>query len=239
MRLSEEVKKQAREKLGALTVFTLAQMMEVLSCSRRTAQRILKEWGCVTSYNANAAYYALPEVARFDSDGIWRHGPARFSIFGNLSETVIGLIQRAPEGMSADELSQVLGVRMGSFVKALVESGKLFREKIGHRYVYFSMDDQVRAAQTRKRQEMHWATRGLSQMDAISVLVEFIKDPTLGPAQLAERLRPRIPTVSEGAIVYFFEKHGIDFKSKKKRFVRSHKASSPSCRSCCSSGAGP
>jgi len=215
MGLSEEVKTQTREKLGVLAVFTLAQLMGLLSCSRRTAQRVLKEWGCVTSFNANAAYYALPETVRFDQKRIWRHGSVCFSAFGNLCETLIGVVQRAPEGMTAADLSEILGVNVNSFLSGFVRSGKLFREKVGPRFVYFSTDEQVRKGQVRKRREVCSLAKELSLVDAIVVLVEFITSPTLGPGELASAVRSRAPTASGDAIELFFTEHGLQFGKKR------------------------
>ena len=215
MVISQEIKTAARENLRRFTVFTLAQLMDQLSCSRRTAQRFLKKWRCHTSYNANARYYALPEVVRFDQDGIWRHGLGCFSADGNLSETMVGMIKRAPEGMTARVLSEVLRVNTNSILYEFVRSGKLFREKVGPCFVYFSDDKGVRVKQVRIRKETHSLRVSMNLTDAVIVLVEFIQNPVSDSRDLAAAVRSRAPTVSPDAIERFFVEHGLNWGKKR------------------------
>jgi hypothetical protein len=216
MTLSEDVQTATLRKLRELEVFTLTKLMELLSCSRRTAQRSLAQWKCRTSFNANAKYYALPEVVRFDQHGIWRCGLAIFSADGNLSETLIGVIERSSEGMVATELTEILGVKTNSVLRELARSGRLVREKEGRRFVYFGSGESLINRRKRSRTMRRSMETDLSLTDAIVVLVESIKNPALDPAGLATAVGARAPTASEESIKRFFSMHGLSTAAKKR-----------------------
>ena len=71
----KEAKAQAKQEM----IFTVAQLASWMECSVPVARRQLKKWAAITSYNANARYYALPEVVDFGHHGIWRCEPAAVS----------------------------------------------------------------------------------------------------------------------------------------------------------------
>ncbi len=54
-----------------------------------TVFRILSEYGYHTSYNRNAAFYALRDVPQFDPAGLWAYRGIRFSRHGSLSDTIV------------------------------------------------------------------------------------------------------------------------------------------------------
>ena len=111
-----EMVRRVLHRFRAAKILKMAELMASLGCSRSTVQRRLKTWGCLSSYNCNSAYYALPEVVAFDSLGVWRFGEARFSRYGNLTATVIGVIGDSEVGLSAAELGEVLGINAYSFI---------------------------------------------------------------------------------------------------------------------------
>ena len=82
MRTTGEIVKQALRRFGLAKVVSLGELMVSLECSRRTAQRYMKQWGRLTSYNRNSSCYALPAVVEFDLNGLWSHRDARFSRYG-------------------------------------------------------------------------------------------------------------------------------------------------------------
>ena len=190
-------------------IMTMDELIRLLGCSRSTVQRRLRQWGCHTSYNLNGRYYAPPDVVEFDQRGLWRCGRARFSVHGNLRRTVSALVEDAPEGLTAGELSVLLGLNANSFLWGFVQRGALSRRRIGGRFVYLSADPERRRRQRVRRAGL--GGRGtLSDADAVTVLVAFIKEPILGPEELAERVRARAPTATPAAIDRFFEAHGLE-----------------------------
>lgn len=194
-------------------IMTLAALTAALQCSRSTAQRRLKQWRCHTSYNLNGAYYALPEVVSFDQHGIWRCHHAGFSVYGNLTHTVVGLVTASEAGLNCAELSNIMDVNAHSFIWNFVRSGKLARSKFGRYYVYFSAEQQVHQRQQTRRLELTEGT-AIADSDAVTALVELLKHPNLSPAQLSSRVRARAPTASPAAIERFLCQHGLSTAKK-------------------------
>ena len=112
-------------------IMTMAILTAALQCSRSTAQRRLKLWRCHTSYNLNGVYYALPEAVAFDPQGIWRRKDASFSSYGNLNNTVVGLVISSEAGLNCAELSSIMGLNAHSFIWNFVHNGRRNRSKFG------------------------------------------------------------------------------------------------------------
>jgi len=125
--------------------------MKLLDCDRSTAQRRLKKWKCLTSYNRNGAYCALPDVVQFDQHGIWRCNGAFFSLYGNLSDTVAALVNQSKTGMTVAQLTQILRIDANSFIWSIAQSGAVAREKLNGRFVYLAVDEQRREQQRKNR----------------------------------------------------------------------------------------
>ncbi len=81
-------------------VMSLKQLADLLSCSERTVQRYLKKWRTYTSYNQNGRYYVLPDIPRFDDNGLWRYQGIFFSRHGNLKQTLIAVVNHSPAGLT-------------------------------------------------------------------------------------------------------------------------------------------
>ena len=95
---------------GPPCVLTLQQLCQMFRCSRTTILRRLAEHGYYASYNHSGKFLTIPEVAHFDSQGIWTWRTARFSKHGTLKDTVAHLVQSSPEGMTHRELAALLAV---------------------------------------------------------------------------------------------------------------------------------
>jgi hypothetical protein len=212
MRTTGEMVNRVLRRLGLAKIVTLGELMVLLECSRRTAQRFLKQRGCLTSYNCNSAYYALPAVVQFDANGLWRYGEARFSRYGNLIETVVGVVCASPAGLTAAELGAQLGVNAHSFVSRLRSHPELYREKMGGTFVYLARNASVRARQTALRRQRLRQTPSLSDAEAVVVLVELIKHPHSSCAELSERVRTRLPRATVAAVEALLRGYGLPKK---------------------------
>ena len=98
------------KKLRRARIFWIGELMVWLRCSVATARRRLRDWSARSSINCNGAYYALPHVAQFDANGLWRCGEALFSRHGNLRETVRHLVAASPADLTSAELGAVPGM---------------------------------------------------------------------------------------------------------------------------------
>ena len=89
-------------------VATMRHLKHQFQVSHMTVFRAFKKQGYHTSYNRNAAYYTLADVPEFDEWGLWAYRDVRFSRFGSLPDTLVGLVEQAPAGLTCDELEDRL-----------------------------------------------------------------------------------------------------------------------------------
>ena len=136
-------------------VATLGEIAVAMgSASERTVFRKLSQIEYLSSYSHRGKFYTLKSIARFTSEGLWSLRSVWFSRFGNLLQTAAAWVHRSEAGYSAAELTSALHVETKHALTRLVRQGRLHREVIAERFVYFSPDDSV-AKQQRKRREVH------------------------------------------------------------------------------------
>lgn len=134
------------------TVATLPDLVAALGGpSPRTVVRKLKQLSYLSSYSHGGRYYALPESARFDADGLWSHAGVRFSAHGTLLATAEALVRAAPLGWRPQELDARLGVSTINALRQLVRQGRLARVKVRGRALYCSVDATRRQRQRAAR----------------------------------------------------------------------------------------
>jgi len=193
-------------------VMTLDRLANLLDSSTRTAQRRLKEWHAYRSYNKNGRYYVLPRSAEFDSSGIWKCKDILFSEHGNLRGTLFYCIDRADAGLSAAELSHLLGLPAYSFLSRYNQSWGLPKEKYQGVYMYFSKDRRISAEQRRKREARvrSQATEKLPcDAHSILILAELIKHPGACPEDLVRRVRRKGVAVGIGEVRNLLVHHDV------------------------------
>ena len=193
-------------------VMTVAELAWQMRCSSRTVHRRLQDWQALHSYNKNGRYYTLPSVPAFDSYGLWRYRDIGFSRYGNLTETLIGVVCHSQAGLSAAELGQLLGMEPHSFLWLFRDHPALTREKHQGRFVYFAAESALGQRQREGRMIMDAGTRRPSDSEVITILVETIKHPESSIEQLCRDLKKQGVAVSEQAVVNLFVDHGLELK---------------------------
>lgn len=211
-KITNRVAQRARRTFRAQKVGTIDELADLLQCSVSTARRQLKRWKTHTSYNRNGRYYVLPDVARFDADGLWRYRGIGFSRYGNLKQTVVGLVRNSPAGLGAGQLGRLLGLEPRSFLSPFRDHAALRREKHQGRFVYFAAEGEVFRRQKRRRMAMSREARMPSDAEAVAILVERIKQPRLGVEELAVRLKAQSVRVSAQAVQNLLTSHGLTGK---------------------------
>ena len=214
-RIAETVKRVLR-RFRVARILSMRELMTSLECSRSTVQRRLKTWGCLSSYNCNGAYYALPDVVSFDSRGMWRFGEARFSRYGNLTSTVAGVIGDSDCGLSAAELGEALGVNAHSFISRFASHPRLARERLGGRHVYFCSDPEVgkRQRSARRRAEARTGPALPSDAEAVSIFAEMIRHPDRDAESVARQLQAQGVDIEPCRIRRLLERHGLGSEKK-------------------------
>ncbi len=192
-------------------VLTKDQLLAATQCSNMTAWRLLKRHGYYTSYNCNARYYTLAGLPQFDQHGLWSFREIRFSQWGSLTNTIVALVENADAGMTPDQLQQLLQVKnIRSALGRLVQQGRLAREKVGGRFVYFPVGDANERCQRRREMETPAAMPSLEHV--IALLVEIIQRPQNSPRQWAQRLARQEIRLSTNDIRKVLDHYGIDRK---------------------------
>ncbi len=192
-------------------VVTVAQLASWLSCSIVTARRRLKAWSAYTSYNRNGRFYTLPEIAKFDDIGLWRHEGAFFSKHGNLKQTLIHLVTHSVQGLSGAELGEILGLQPRSFLSHFREHPAICRENLMGRWIWFAADPKTREQQMQARlaQGVVKESRMPSDIEAVMILVDLIGHPGSSLEQIARRLKSKELDIDVAAIRQLLDYHGL------------------------------
>jgi len=194
------------------TVMTLPELAFELQRGQRTAQRQLKQWQAINSYNKNGRYYVLPDVPQFDSNGLWRYRDTYFSKYGNLTQTLVELVRNSKAGLNAAEMEELMGLSPRSFLLAFREHPDLRREKHQGYFVYFSSDPTIYEQQKAQRLTMTRSAKQPSEIEAIAILVETVKHPELNSDQLCARLKAQNYDITPEAVLNLYASHGLGVK---------------------------
>lgn len=194
-----------------MTVLELSRRME---CSIPTIRKRLSRWRVYTSYNQNGRYYLMPDIPRFDENGLWEYRGIRFSRFGTLKQTVLQLISSSQQGLSASEIGTLVGVDPRSFMLQFRDVPEIHREKIKGTYIYFRGNPTEYLVQKKKR-ETAAAEREFflpSDSEAIVILVDILKHPRTTIKESVVRVRRKGIAIGEQTIRNLLDYHTITLK---------------------------
>lgn len=213
MRTSQEF--EPTDIYGDEKVLTIKDLKMRMMVSEITIRRKLKKWGAITSYNKNGRYYTLLHIPKFDSWGLWNYTDIRFSKYGNLTQTIIQLINHSSSGLHAEQVGDLIDYTPHSLLHRLAGKAAIQREKLYGKYVYFSCDEQEYKAQLNKYKSVQAQYREdeIPCLIAIRLLIEKIRRPKDSTAQLVKRLQTDHVKISELQATGFLEKHGIEKKT--------------------------
>jgi len=198
---------EAIKRFHRLKVLTIEQIVGLLKSSVITARRQLNKWKAYTSFNMNGRYYTLPEIPRFDENGIWKYQRILFSKHGTLTQTICRLIGRSERGLSAKQIAQVVEVASNSSVFSRLRSVPgIRRERHQGRFVYFS--DERYQEQKRALSQAQQASLP-SDAEAVMILVQYIKHPQSSIEELAERVGGQGGSIDCNVIHGFLEHHDL------------------------------
>ncbi|MFQ5582693.1 MAG: hypothetical protein ACE5F3_08735 [Mariprofundaceae bacterium] len=193
-------------------VLTVLDLASLLQCSFPTVRRRLTQWNTYTSYNHNGRYYVLPDVPQFDRHGLWRYRRICFSQYGNLTETVIGLIKNSPAGLDASEMGELLGIQPRSFLSLFRDHPALMRKQYQGHYVYFSAEATLSGRQIQQRGKMTLHAHRPSDSEAIAILVGAIKHPQMSIEELCVQLKKERHRITPQSVRNLFAYHGLPIK---------------------------
>ena len=203
---------QVRRRFQRRKIMTLLELALLLGTSVPTTRRRLKQWQALNSYNQNGRYYALPEIPQFDAQGFWRYRGVFFSQHGNLTQTLIHLVQQAPAGLDGAQLGDLLGLDPRSFLSAFRDHPALTREKHQGRWIYFASDPALGQPQRTQRLSLAGPVPLPPDREAIAILVEKLKAPELNYEQISHRLQNQFPAITPEGVARLFAHHGLEEK---------------------------
>jgi hypothetical protein len=190
-------------------VATMKALRHQFQISHMTVFRILREYGYHTSYNRNAAFYALRDVPQFDASGFWAYRGIRFSRHGSLSDTIVALIENAAAGQMVHELEERLQTKVANLLCRLVRDGRLTQRSLEGRLVVYLVNEPRQADQQfQQRQQLlrqipvpqRGLPEGCSTTEVIEVLRALVLSPKASPDQLARQLTARGLHITPGQV---------------------------------------
>jgi hypothetical protein len=200
-----------------LKVLTLEQVSRESDCSIRTVQRQFARLPVLRSYNKNSRYYTLSGIPDFNTEGIWCFRDILFSKYGNLKATVKNLILSSKQGLSGNEIGEIVQLSPRSFMHHCRELKGVLREKHDGVYVYFSDDPSKYAKQSSNRVLVGDVDK-IGDVAAVKILVEYIKHPAISATKLSDLLRQKQECrVSASRIKAFLDFHGLLNKKRDAR----------------------
>ena len=208
-RISKKEIKNALLAFRKKKTFTVENVVSRLGCSIPTVRLKLRQWRALTSYNQSGQYYALPEVPRFDENGLWWFKGAYFSKFGTLKNTVVHLVGASSAGLTGDQIGELVGLRPRSFLHHFRDAKGIHREKHQGVYVYFSDECARYEVQRNARLEAIAKSEDLNDADAVVVLVALINHTDVELETLALLPEVRTKGISAAAIESLLERHGL------------------------------
>lgn len=206
-------------------VAELPELCRALTASGRTVFRVLGRIGYHSSYNRAGRYYTIEGIPRFDGDGLWFHEDIGFSTRGTLRATVEDRVQQAAAGLTQQELSRLLRVRVHDPLRSLVQAGRLGRERVEALYVYVSSRSGTARAQLGRRREAPVAAPAppppLDAGRVIDILLAVIHAPAARAGDVGAELRQRGLAVSDAQVEALFSRYDLEKKTARSRSRRS------------------
>jgi hypothetical protein len=209
-------------------ILTFDDIREISHWSHMTMWRHLKPLGYLTSFNHNARYYTLAETPRFDENDLWFYRTVGFSSYGNLTQTVLGLVHHSPMGMTPNEVAALLHLRVQNQLFYLSVEKKLARITWGRGYVYLSIDCDVEREQLRRR-EAHrqaglptpYGEAPLTDAETIAILAELVRARSSSVRGIAIVLSARGLNITREKVLEVIEKYDLRKKGRLRRSRRS------------------
>jgi len=137
----------------------MATMVEMKAAMGTTVDatifRKLRQLCYLRSYSQRGKYYTLPEIARFNEQGLWSCRGVHFSKQGSLLNTIEQHVNYCEAGYFEYELESLLHVVVRVAVLKLLNDNKIYRQKMAGRYLYCSsrMKKSKRQCSERKKQQ--------------------------------------------------------------------------------------
>lgn len=133
----------------------MATMVEMKAMMGTTVDatifRKLRQLSYLRSYSHRGKYYTIPEVVKFDEQGLWTCREVHFSKRGSLLNTIEHHVYHSEAGYFEYELEALLHVAVRVPVLKLLKENRITRQKVSGRYLYCSSRKNRRDRQCKDR----------------------------------------------------------------------------------------
>jgi hypothetical protein len=200
---------------GNEKIMTINELKNRMTVSEITIRRKLKKSEAITSYNKNGMFYTLAHIPKFDVNGLWNYKDIRFSEHGNLTQTIIHLVNQSSGGLHADAIGRLIAYQPHSLLHQLCLKSTIRREKLHGKFVYFSNNKQLHKSQLHKYTSLQtqYIDEEISCIIIIKLLIEKIRKPNANLSHLVKNLHKENIKISELQVEHFFKKHGVEKKT--------------------------
>ena len=213
---STRAERDILESLRKRPVRKAADLASPFNLSRMTVFRVLSKHKAYRSFNHNSAFCTLACTPRFDDDGLWFYRSIGFSRNGNLTDTLLALVNDSPAGHTSTELEGKLRTRVCNQLSALVRQGRLATARAGRSVVFLAAASQRQQQQLAQRSRLEplddAATAEPAPRTVLPVLLEVIRHPGVSLPTLASHLERRGSPTSLELIESIFDRYGLEKK---------------------------
>ena len=197
--------------------------------SRRSLFRDLESLGCLSSFTHAGKYHTLPDIPRFDEEGLCFIGEVGFSRRGTLKNTVSEMVRGSPAGRTHSELRSLLRVRVQNTLLDLVQIGEISRETPEEmaEFLYLHPDSAEAGEQRVRRKSLARKPAPPPEEKVIVILAETVRTGrvAVSPELVVRRLRAQGADVSVEEVRRVFAAY--DLIGGKKNGTRRRRSSPP------------
>ena len=199
----------------------IEEIKDHFNLSRIVAYREMKRIKAVRSIN-KPGYYMFPGTGHSTLNGLLKVEEKVFFSGGDLSDALVCLIAKSHSGMSAKDLEGKVGTNPRVQLLNLSQKGRIYREKLGGCYLYFSAEKQGRDRQLKRRQAQFGKPdvppisdqlKTLPLELVIKVLLTFIQHPDFSCKSIALSLVRRGEKIATEMVEAVFAKYGLSKKN--------------------------
>ncbi|MFO7885107.1 MAG: DeoR family transcriptional regulator [Desulfobacteraceae bacterium] len=129
-----------KELIEKKKVLSFDKIEQSVNVSGITVRRDLLALNYITSYTHRGRFITLPKIPCFDNNGIWFFHEIGFSQYGNSLDSILKLIDQSKQGVSREDLEDILKIGISKQIQILIGQEKLNRVKLGGKYIYIPED---------------------------------------------------------------------------------------------------
>lgn len=189
--------------------WTIEALHHQLNYAVISVRGFLKQMGYFSSFTHNSKWYTLKSIPDFDKNGLWFYEKIGFSRHGNFKENIIYFIEQSRQGLSAQQLTELLQTPCYAVLTQMYQKGSIDRFKPRGEFIYLSRVPENNKRQVAQFQSQVVAAQKLTAISAVYVLIEYIKNPQASYEMLSKAAANHQVIASPDAIARFFAEHDL------------------------------